>query len=494
MMVGDVLAGRYELEELVGSGGMSTVYRARDRTLDRTVALKVLALQYTDDADHIERFSREARTVASLSHPNIVTLIDRGEHDGRLFIVFEYVEGDNLKRRIQKAGPAPVDEALRLVIQVARALSYAHAQGLVHRDVKPQNVLLNGHGQAKVTDFGIARSLEVHGMTQTGTVLGSSEYISPEQAQGRSVDERTDVYSLGVVLYELLTGSVPFTGENFVAVAMRHINEPAPSVLERRPDVPLRVAEAVDRALQKDPDDRFPTMAAFGTELTECLEDLRGVDSAQTAVLAPPDRFAPVAAPPPPSPKPRRRRRFTIPALLLLFGAVALAAVLAVAFWPGSGGDSGNAGTGGGGGGGGGASSGAVAIRGVGAWDPDGDGHEHDADAPLATDGNPATYWETEHYRDAPSLGKPGVGLVLSTGGEVDLHHLTITTDTPGFVAKIQAGDSATGPFRDVSGLQTVGDSTTFDLSDAKARFFVVWITQLGPGYDHADVNEVTAN
>jgi eukaryotic-like serine/threonine-protein kinase len=489
MIVGDVLADRYELEELVGSGGMSSVYRARDRTLDRTVALKVLALQYTDDADHIERFSREARTVASLSHPNIVTLIDRGEHEGRRFIVFEYVEGDNLKRRIQKAGPAPVDEALRLVIQVARGLSYAHAQGLVHRDVKPQNVLLNGHGQAKVTDFGIARATDVQGVTQTGTVLGSSEYISPEQAQGREVDERTDVYSLGVVLYELLTGSVPFTGENFVAVAMRHINEPAPSVLERRPDVPLRVADAVDRALAKEPADRFPTMSAFGSELAACLDDLRSADSAQTAVLAPPDRFAPVAAPPPAPP--RRRRRVFVPVLLLVAGFAVLGVVLGFALWPDSGGGGGGGGASGGGGGGG---STPVALRGVGAWDPDGDGHEHDAQAPLATDGNPATYWETEHYRNAPSLNKPGVGLVLAADGTVDLHHLTVQTGTPGFAATIEAGDSATGPFRTVSDSKTVSDSTTFDLHDAKARFFVVWITSLGSGYSTAQVNEVTAS
>src|SRR5262249_37905327 len=154
-------------------------------------------------------------------HPNIVTVIDRGEHDGSQFIVFEYVDGGNLKRVIDRAGPAPVDRALELAIQVARGLAYAHEQGLVHRDVKPQNVLLNGSGRAKVTDFGIARSLDVRGMTQTGTVLGTSEYISPEQAQGRDVGELTDVYSLGVVLYELLTGELPFTGENFVAVAMR---------------------------------------------------------------------------------------------------------------------------------------------------------------------------------------------------------------------------------------------------------------------------------
>src|SRR5207248_9735554 len=264
-------------EELVGSGGMSSVYRAHDRLLDRKVALKILHEQYTEDADYVERFRREARAVAALSHPNIVTVIDRGEHENRQFIVFEYVEGENLKRLIERRGPAPVTTALELAIQVARGLSFAHQQGLVHRDVKPQNVLLNGDGQAKVTDFGIARSLDVkHGMTQTGTVLGTSDYIAPEQAQGQRVDEHTDVYSLGVVLYELLTNEVPFPGENFVAVAMRHINEAPPSVRDKRPDVSPRLEAAVQCAMAKRPEDRFQTMVDFCRELEVNLAEAQG--------------------------------------------------------------------------------------------------------------------------------------------------------------------------------------------------------------------------
>src|SRR5206468_5570290 len=163
-----------------------------------------------------------------------------------------------------------------LGMQIARGLAFAHANGYVHRDVKPQNVLLNGDGEAKVTDFGIARSLDVkHGVTQTGTVLGTSDYIAPEQAQGQQVDEHTDVYSLGIVLYELLTGEVPFSGDNFVAVAMQHINDPPPPVSTKRPDVPARLDAAVARALAKQPEDRFPTMAEFGRELETCLEEIR---------------------------------------------------------------------------------------------------------------------------------------------------------------------------------------------------------------------------
>src|SRR6476660_2505833 len=220
VVVGELIAERYELAELVGTGGMSSVYRAHDRLLERDVALKVLHEQFTADTDYVERFRREARSVAQLSHPNIVTVIDRGEQDGRQFIVFEYIDGENLKSLVEREGPLPEDEAVRLTLQVARGLGFAHDNGLVHRDVKPQNVLLNGDHQAKVNDFGIARSLDVGGLTQTGTVMGTSDYIAPEQARGSQVDAQSDIYSLGAVLYELLTGEVPFPGDNFVAVAL----------------------------------------------------------------------------------------------------------------------------------------------------------------------------------------------------------------------------------------------------------------------------------
>src|SRR3954468_22976182 len=209
-MVGELIAGRYELEELVGKGGMSTVYRAKDRLLERTVAIKLLHEHFSRDEDYVERFRREARAVARLSHPNIVTVIDRGEDAGRQFIVFEYIDGENLKQLVEREGPLPVADALELALGVARGLAFAHEQGLVHRDVKPQNVLLNGDGRPKVTDFGIARSLDVAGVTQTGTVMGTSHYMAPEQASGRRVDAQSDVYSFGAVLYELLTGEVPF--------------------------------------------------------------------------------------------------------------------------------------------------------------------------------------------------------------------------------------------------------------------------------------------
>ena len=212
-MIGQLLAGRYELQDVAGSGGMSSVYRARDTVLERTVAIKILHEHYSDDPEYVERFRREARALAQLNHPNIVTVIDRGEYEGRQFIVFEHVEGENLKELIDREGQLPVDQALALVHQVARGLAFAHEHGVVHRDVKPHNVLIDADGVAKVTDFGIARSIEpADGLTETGTLLGTSEYIAPEQASGRRVDERSDQYSLATVLYELLTGSPPVHG------------------------------------------------------------------------------------------------------------------------------------------------------------------------------------------------------------------------------------------------------------------------------------------
>ena len=242
--VGEMIVGRYELEELVGEGGMSSVYRAYDTVLERRVAIKVLHEHFSRDPEYVERFRREARAIARLAHPNVVTVIDRGEWEGRQLIVFEHVAGENLKAVIGREGPLPVERALVLACQIAHALAFAHELGIVHRDVKPHNVLVDGSGTAKVTDFGIARALDSdEALTATGTVLGTGQYLSPEQANGERGDERSDQYSLGVVLYELLTGQVPYSGDNLMAVAMRHVRDPVPSVRA----APLRRARARGR-------------------------------------------------------------------------------------------------------------------------------------------------------------------------------------------------------------------------------------------------------
>src|SRR4051794_4820444 len=311
-MVGELIAGRYELEELVGKGGMSTVYRAKDRLLERTVAIKLLHEHFSRDEDYVERFRREARAAAQLSHPNIVTVIDRGEDAGRQFIVFEYIDGQNLKQLVEDKGQLPVRTALELGVEIGRALAFAHESGLVHRDVKPQNVLL-GNGDVKVTDFGIARSADVQqGLTQTGTVLGTSDYIAPEQASGQPVSALSDVYSLGVVVYELLAGEPPYSGDNFVAVAMRHVNDPVPSVIAARPDVPLRLDAALRRAMAKDPADRFQSMSEFVNELEAVLDGLGEPDSDRTTIMPPTTPSQPARA------RRQGRRRLISPWVALL--------------------------------------------------------------------------------------------------------------------------------------------------------------------------------
>jgi serine/threonine protein kinase len=478
-MVGDVVAERYELEELVGTGGMSSVYRAKDLLLERRVALKILHDTYGADASTVERFRREARAVAQLSHPNIVTVIDRGEDEHRQFIVFEYVDGENLKELIERTGRLPVRRALELAVQIGRALAFAHQAGLVHRDVKPQNVLLNGDGEPKVTDFGIARSLDVEGMTQTGTVMGTSNYIAPEQASGLPVGPHTDVYSLGVVLFELLTGELPFTGESFVAIAMRHVHEPPPSVLELRPEVPLRVVNAVEQALAKAPEDRFASMDDFVAELESALAELGASPEEDPTAIVPPRVVRQTAR------RRARPRRRAWPLVVALVSLAALAALLALAVALLR--DDPSKATSRGGG-----SGAAVRLVGVGAYDPPpGDGQEHSDTVGQATDGDPQTYWTTERYNDFAET-KDGVGLVLDAGRAGEAKRLTIRSETPGFTAQIEAGPDVGGPFEAISAEKTVGASTSFELRPFEARYLVVWITSIPPN-SVARINEVTA-
>src|ERR671935_3342530 len=251
-VIGTLIGGRFRLEEQVGSGGMSSVYRAFDPTLERHVAIKLMHRDISNDADQLERFRREARAVAQLNHPHVVTVIDAGEDDGNPFIVFEYVEGETLKERIRRQGRLPVAEAVAYAVEIARALECAHSHMLVHRDVKPQNVLIDEDGSAKVTDFGIARTLDEEGLTADGRVLGTTDYVSPEQALGHAVTGQSDLYSLGIVLFEMLTGDVPFKGENQVAVAMKHVRDPLPDVQLRRSEISASLAAVLERATAKD--------------------------------------------------------------------------------------------------------------------------------------------------------------------------------------------------------------------------------------------------
>src|SRR5436853_1821535 len=326
-LLGTRLNGRYRLEARIGAGGMSTVYRALDETLQSQVAIKLMHREIATDSDQLERFRREARAVAQLSHPNVVGVIDAGEDEGRPYIVFEYVEGETLKERIRRMGRLPVAEAVAYAIEVARALGVAHARHIVHRDVKPQNVLIDEEGSAKVTDFGIARTLDAEGLTADGRVLGTTDYVSPEQALGQPVTGQSDLYPLGVVLYEMLTGEVPFTGENQVAVAMKHVREQLPDVQAKRPEVSAALASVVDTATAKEQENRY----ADDAELIADLEDVLAIETARagsatgevTSVL----RTLPSRS--------QRRVPFRLrhPAIMVMSVLIFVAAVGGVAVW-----------------------------------------------------------------------------------------------------------------------------------------------------------------
>ncbi|HET9938554.1 MAG TPA: Stk1 family PASTA domain-containing Ser/Thr kinase [Gaiella sp.] len=263
---GTIFAGRYRLERKLGSGGMADVWLAEDQELGRKVAIKMLHERYANDTQFVERFRREATHAAGLSHPNVVSIYDRGEAEGSYFIVMEYVEGRTLKELLVTRGPCPVPVAISYVRQVLAALRYAHRNGIVHRDIKPHNVLVDHEGRVKVADFGIARAGSSQ-MTEAGSIIGTAQYLSPEQARGAPVDESSDLYSTGIVLYELLTGELPFTGETPVEIAMKHLSQVPPAPSSIRPEIPRDLDLVVLRALAKEPADRYRSAKEMDRDL-----------------------------------------------------------------------------------------------------------------------------------------------------------------------------------------------------------------------------------
>ncbi len=283
---GPVVGGRYQLEKPIGSGGMAKVWLAHDRLLDRRVAVKILADRYASDPGFVERFRREASAAAGLSHPNIVTVYDRGEADGSYYIVMEHLPGPDLKEIVRQRGKLAPRQAVDAALQILAALSAAHRRNVIHRDIKPQNVLVAEDGHLKVTDFGIARAGDDAGMTEVGSVIGTAQYLSPEQARGEDVTTASDCYSVGIVLYELLTGRVPFDGEKPVAIALRQINEVpvAPRVIV--PQIPPQLNEIVMKALQKRPGSRYRTAEEFSNALLGVRATLPQPVEDATEVLA----------------------------------------------------------------------------------------------------------------------------------------------------------------------------------------------------------------
>ena len=289
-----VVDGRYRVLHRLGSGGMAEVYCAQDLQLGRKVALKILYRRFAEDSEFVERFRREASSAAGLQHQHVVAVYDRGEYDGTYYIAMEYLEGRSLKTIVQQEAPLDPDRAIDLTIQVLRAARFAHRRGIIHRDLKPHNVIVDAEGRAKVTDFGIARA-GASDMTQTGSIMGTAQYLSPEQAQGHAVSAASDLYSIGIMLYEMLTGRVPFDGESAVTIALKQVNERPTPPSAYNPAVTPELEEAVMRALEKDPARRYPDADAF----IAALQAAR--DGTATAVLAP--------VPPPPLEPPERGLR-----------------------------------------------------------------------------------------------------------------------------------------------------------------------------------------
>ncbi|MEX2107952.1 MAG: protein kinase, partial [Solirubrobacterales bacterium] len=480
-MIGTVLSGRYRLEAKLGSGGMSTVYLARDETLDRAVAVKVMHREMSEQPDQLERFRQEARAVAKISHPNVVSVIDAGEDGGHPYIVFEYVKGETLKQRISRVGALDTQEAIAYAIEIGRGLSVAHARSMVHRDIKPQNVLIDDEGRAKLTDFGISRQLEQAGMTATGRVLGTTDYVAPEQAMGKGVDPRSDVYSLGVVLYEMLVGQVPFHADSQVGVAMKHVNEELPDVQRRRPDASAAVALVVERSTAKNPAERYQGVGEMIDDLETALE----VEAARAGSTTG-EATSILDAVPAPKRKLSTRARWSwtaIVALLLVAGGALLVVGLISSGRLGGGGADNGGGE-------------SVAIDSATDYDPAGDGEEIGSKVGLVADGDPTgTAWESEHYDSDTFAGtktgpEPGVGVYVTALSPATPRRMVVQSPTSGWDAKVYAAPA--GPPSELSGWgEPVGEATDASTTQEiglkvlqPSTYFLLWFTKASEARD----------
>jgi tRNA A-37 threonylcarbamoyl transferase component Bud32 len=507
-MLGTALGGRYRLDAQIGKGGMSTVYRAFDTVLERPVAIKLMHREIVSDSDQLERFRREARAVAQLSHAHIVTVIDAGEEPqgwagsesvgATPYIVFEYVDGETLKALIRRGGPLEITEAVAYAIEIARALGAAHEHHIVHRDVKPQNVLLTAEGTAKITDFGIARTLTEQGLTLDGRVLGTTDYVSPEQALGHAVTGQSDIYSLGVVLYEMLTGEIPFTGASPVAVAMRHVREEVPDVQHRRPEVSAATAAVVDRATAKDLAWRYPDIPTLLADLEEALAIEAARSGQATGEVTTVLRTLPAPA--------RRRVPWHmrhpirwLGSLLLVAGVVALGLVLLAGHThrgvapdvdakPGLT---------------------PVPLEQTAAHDynPFGNEPEHPTQVANVIDAEPDTVWSTEHYVNDTLGRKPGTGIYLDAAPGLRARALEVQTPTPGFTAGVYAASAfdANLPYEAPESLvqrgwveltppHAIGAQSTirFATHGVVFRYYLLWITRLPPASETAAISQLT--
>jgi eukaryotic-like serine/threonine-protein kinase len=482
------LAGRYVIEDHIATGGMASVWRGRDQVLARTVAIKVLRDDLAERADYRDRFHREAVAAARLNHPAIISIFDTGIDDGVAFIVMEHFPGRTLSHLLAREGTMDAGRAISLILPVLDALAYAHGNGVIHRDIKPSNILVGPGDRAKVADFGIAKVMAGEDLTTTGKVLGTVRYLSPEQVSEGEVDGRSDLYSTGVVLYELVTGRPPFQGESEMATAlMRLTNDPIPprSVV---PGLPRDVEAAILRAMARRPDDRFPSAEAMRAALGRWA----GADTvAERPVL---DQDVGVV----PARGSTFRSWMLVPLILVLVAAGAVAAGLALGRLELGGplgiradGDSGG-------------QVEAVRITGAEDVDPQGDGSENPGDASLAIDGRTQTVWSTVHYNSAAFGGlKEGLGLFLDLERSQEVTRITIVSPSGGWEFRLLPGaspDPDATPMRSAVGVTnfTVPESGRLEIALRPGRIpgLMIWITQLtldpGDGRYHAELGEVT--
>jgi tRNA A-37 threonylcarbamoyl transferase component Bud32 len=484
---GVILAGRYQLERPIAKGGMAEVWEAHDAVLARAVAVKVLHAHLASDRAFIERFRREAIAAARLAHPGVVATFDAATEGDDAYIVMELIRGRTLRQMLDEDGPLPVARAVTIAMQVAEALGHAHGNGIVHRDVKPGNILLcdepDSTIQAKVVDFGIAKAAAEwgHDLTKTGAVLGTAKYLSPEQVQGGEPDARSDLYALGVVLYEMLTGQPPFQGASEFATAAARLDQDPVPPRRLRAGIPSSLERIVLRALARDPSDRPQTAAAFGAELAEV--DLAADDATSLVAPDPTPQFGVVAAP-------RAPRRSRIPIVLAVALALALATVVGLlAVRNGDGTKTAASPTAPGAGQ-------ALKVVAATAFDPQGDGDEHNNEAAKAIDANPNTGWETQSYRARRFSGlKQGVGLVLQLDSARPVRRLHVLSPTRGWSAQVYVATSRGAALADwgqpVTQQTGINGEATFDLGGRTGGAVLLWLTDPGSA-NHAEINEVT--
>ncbi|MEA2476676.1 MAG: eukaryotic-like serine/threonine-protein kinase [Actinomycetota bacterium] len=488
-MASDVttFAQRYALDEVIARGGMGTVWKARDEVLARTVAVKVLHPHLSDDKDFLERFRREALSAARLAHPSIVSIYDTGTEEAedggtRHYIVMEYCGGGTLADLIADEAPVDPERVVSIGSAIADALCYAHAHGVIHRDIKPANVLITADGSPKVADFGIAKAAASGDVTTTGDILGTVAYLSPEQVQNKEPDARSDVYSLGVVLYELLVGRVPFTGESHLVTAMKHVNEEPPRPRGLRAGIPKSIEAVVLRALEKDPDRRYASADDLQRALKACEPG-----ASQTVRLRVPEPVSVVEHSEPA--RTSSPTRAVAPVVGVIAAVILIAAIVAYVVNESSPArhqsQSGAGGTGNGGS--------VVQIHSATDFDPYGGDGEHPELVSQAYDGDASTSWHTSTYNGTLSSIKPGVGLVFDLGSSRDVSRVEVV-DSQGTAYEIRAADTLGS---NETGFKTVGtvDSSTGDDPvpvSGSHRFWLVWITDLpGGGGGSASIYEV---